>query len=127
MTHHDAARQHAGTNVLIGAFMGAVLSIGTAVVPVAGLVLAPALVAILGVLLLSKPVRYDRVVTLGAVLIGSGAVYLYGVANTVVACVGTTNFCDGADARPLLALAVALLATGGGIASVARRRARRME
>lgn len=125
MTEQHVIHQRVGSNVLLGGFLGALLAIVTAVFPASGFLLAPALIVALAVILVSRPVQYGRLAIFGGALIGAGALYMYGVVNTVVACVGTSDFCGQANVLPLLALAVAMLGTGGLVASTAGRHARR--
>lgn len=124
MTEHPTTRQSVGSKVILGAFLGAVLAIVTVVFPASAYVLAPALILTLAAILLSRPIRYSRVAVFGGVLFGAGALYLYGVVNTVVACAPTSDFCGQANVVPLFALAVAMLGTGGLVAVSANQRAR---
>lgn len=125
MTVPDTLRRGNGGNVLIGVFLGALLGLITGVLPVAAFLVVPALLAAFAAILIPRPLRFDRLATFGGILIGGGAFYTYGVVNTVLACLGTSDFCGRADVLPLIVVAASLLAAGTLVAVSAGRRARR--
>lgn len=111
-------------NPIFGVALGALLGLITLVVPIASWLVVPVLLAAIAGILLSRPIRYDRLSTFGGILIGGGASWAYGVVNTVLACVGTSDFCGKADVMPMTIVAAALLAIGGLVAVRAGRQAR---
>jgi hypothetical protein len=124
MTEQDAVHTGTGSQLLVGAFLGALLGLLTGVIPVAALFVVPGLLAYLAASLIARPIRYDRLTTFGGALIGGGAFYAYGVANTVLACVGTADFCGRADVLPLTVVAASLLAIGIMMTITSGRRGR---
>jgi hypothetical protein len=124
MTEQPAVRQRLGSNVLLGSSLGAVLAIVIGVLPASGYVLAPVLLVALAAILVLRPIRYSRLAGFGGVLVGAGALFLYGVVNTVVACARTSDFCGQANVLPLFAVAVVMLGTGGLVAAAASKHAR---
>ena len=53
----------------------------------------------------------------GGLLLGAGAVYLYGALNTLISC-GDSAVCGGASALPLLAWALVILVVGAVMSGI---------
>jgi hypothetical protein len=61
----------------------------------------------------------SRLIQLAGTLVGVGAILVYGVVNTVTACLDTDDFCGNANIWPLGALAVVTVGAGTVAAAVA--------
>lgn len=123
MSDHVAHRP-TGDKTLLGFFLGALLAIVIGVYPASAWVLTPGLIVALTWILGRRPIRYASLAAFGGVLLGGGVLFAYGVVNTVVACIGTVDFCGRADVLPLTLLAVGLLVSGALLTTSAARRAR---
>jgi hypothetical protein len=83
-----------------------------------------AVVAMLAVLVavvigLVRRTDSSRIVQLAGTLLGVGALLVYGVVNTVTACLDTDDFCGNANVWPLGALAVVTVGVGTVASAVA--------
>lgn len=111
----DEARQRAsvGRSFVLALVVGLLAAYIAARIPVLGLPLA--LGTPIALTVRARLVDRDRSrmwAETGGVLLGSGGLFLFGAANTIVACEGTTDFCGNANVVPLLALAVAMIILG---------------
>jgi uncharacterized membrane protein len=118
------APREAATGMLFGVVVGFVLGVATGVFPASAWIIAPAVVLAFFATAVSRPIRYDRLASLGGVLVGAGAFFIYGIISTVAACIGTTDFCGRADVTPVTLVAASLLAMGCLVGLVASRRGR---
>jgi hypothetical protein len=80
-------------------------------------VVVVAVVGVLAAVVISVAQDVDprRAMLLAGAPVGAGTVFLYGVINTIAACVVTDDFCGNANVWPLAVLALA--AIGGGVAA----------
>lgn len=95
--------------VLLGLISMVLVAIALAVVPLAMLASAKALREV--------PLDGPRSAGIAGVLVGAGAVFMFGALNTFAACAGTEDFCGNANIVPFLALALVTL-TWGVVASI---------
>lgn len=104
-----------------GAILGAALGVITAAVPV--LLVVATVVMATGTLVSFAPAvgRAPRAF-MGGAFVGAGTVYLFGLANTFIACHETVDFCGGTSVLPLVLLATSCLVVGTIVLNAARRR-----
>jgi hypothetical protein len=105
---------------VVGVALGLVLGTVGASFPVLGLpLLSVTAIATLAHGLLPSP-RAPQLALSSGILAGSGALFLYGVATTYVACVQTVDFCGDTPILRLAALAAVTLTGGAAIGWKAR-------
>ena len=104
--------------LLIGVATGLLLGLLTSLSPVIVVVAILALLVgtLIGVLRRADP---SGTIQLAGTLIGAGAFLVYGVVNTVGACIDTDDFCGNANVWPLGALAIVTVGIGTLAAAVA--------
>ena len=109
--------QHGGSGFFAGTLIGLLLGlICVALMPIALALVPLALLASAGAL---REVPLNRPLSAGiaGVLLGVGAVLMFGALNTFAACVGTEDFCGNTNIAPLFAFALITL-TCGVLASI---------
>jgi hypothetical protein len=111
-------RGELAARLLLGVATGLLLGLLTSLSPVIAVV---AMVAVLVAAVIDILRRADssRLIQLAGTLVGVGAILVYGVVNTVTACLDTDDFCGNANIWPLGALAVVTVGAGTVAAAVA--------
>jgi len=94
--------------VTTGLLVGLLVSLSPVLVVVA--VVALLIATVIGI---ARDMHRSRSMFLAGALVGTGALFLYGVINTIAACSVTDDFCGNANVWPLAVLALATL--GGGV------------
>jgi hypothetical protein len=117
----QTTRRPKAGSLIVGAGLGVVLAIPTAIFPISGLPVAAGLIVVLASAFVARPVAVARLESIAGVLVGAGLLYLYGVANTIAACWQTADFCGQASVLPLLGLALFLIAIGSLIGTATLR------
>ena len=127
MTEPSSERQprdQAMGRFLLGIGTGALLGVLTSLLPVIAVAVVGVLVVLTWISLARGSAGSARAVSTAGVLIGVGALLLYGAVSTITACSQTDDFCGHANVTPLLLLAIAAEGTGlvaSGVAARARR------
>lgn len=104
--------RRSGFGIVRGLLVGVLLGlIALVLVPIA-LALVP--LALLATAMALGEVPLDRPRSAGSagILVGAGAVFMFGALNTVAACAGTEDFCGNTNIVPLLAFALFTLTCG---------------
>jgi uncharacterized membrane protein len=96
--------------IATGLLIGLLASLSPVLVVVA--VVAVLISAAIGVV---QHIDTRRSMLLAGALVGAGAIFLYGVINTIAACIVTDDFCGNANVWPLAV--IALVTIGGGVAA----------
>jgi hypothetical protein len=97
---------------VIGLVIGLLLGLISVVLAPVALVLIPLALAVSATGLREVPRENRRSAGGAGVLIGAGAVLMFGALNTFTACAGTDDFCGNANIAPLFALALFTLVCG---------------
>ena len=109
--------EHIGRPIFVGLLIGLLLGLVSVVFLPIALALVP--LALLASVMALRAVPPDRPRSAGiaGVLLGVGAVLMFGAVNTFTACAGTEDFCGNANIMPLFAFGFFTL-TCGAVAAV---------
>ena len=110
-------RAELAPRLLLGVATGLLLGLLASLSPVIAVVaiLAVLVGAVMGILRRADP---SRIIQLAGTLIGIGTLLVFGVVNSVTACLDTDDFCGNANVWPLGALALVTVGVGAVAAAV---------